>query len=585
MTFLIAVIALVLTFVFHSNVSARLSAIEAKLKGGEVKPFIPVGVQPELKDMSHYAPAQQAKLGELSQQGIPTQSHTPPSGGFTAWLKDDWLMKLGAAIFIIGFGWFVSYAFANNWIGPVGRISIGIIAGAIIMLFGFQRMMKYRTQGAVFMALGAGMMILTIFAGRSIYQFFTPTSSILFDFIIIAFISFASFKYKMRELAYIAQVLAFVTPLLTAGHTDEIFLFSYMFGVSLATLFLASITGWRELISSSLIFVGLYSLPYLGTGNPNSATLLNFAYAFGLLYLVSGMYAVVKKGVESYNNEITLAVLNGLFLFSWIFNVAAKEWHAMLFAVWAMIFAISSFMAYRASSKLAPFYAHGSVAVAFIAAATAAQLNGVTLTIAFIMEVLLLVLSVLVLTKSAQAAITASSLFLVPGLMTIASMIKYASSSELFTEDFFVLVLMALALITAGRLIMGVEDKKESPNAKPESVLVIFGTLYIGYILWYFIHILLVGNADMATMTTLVVYTICGLIAYFIGLSSKDMARETYGVILLAFVVVRLVFIDVWGMALFGRVVTFLAIGVLLMSTAFFTKRKRQELAAVNIAQ
>jgi hypothetical protein len=35
--------------------------------------------------------------------------------------------------------------------------------------------------------------------------------------------------------------------------------------------------------------------------------------------------------------------------------------------------------------------------------------------------------------------------------------------------------------------------------------------------------------------------------------------------------------VDVWQMALFGRVVTFLAIGVLLMSTAFLTKKKKEE--------
>ena len=46
-------------------------------------------------------------------------------------------MKLGAALFIVGFGWFVSYAFINNWIGPLGRISIGIVAGVLVMGLGY----------------------------------------------------------------------------------------------------------------------------------------------------------------------------------------------------------------------------------------------------------------------------------------------------------------------------------------------------------------------------------------------------------------------------------------------------------------
>ena len=85
------------------------------------------------------------------------------------------------------------------------------------------------------------------------------------------------------------------------------------------------------------------------------------------------------------------------------------------------------------------------------------------------------------------------------------------------------------------------------------------------------------STPDMATMATLMIYTILGLIAYFAGLYGNDMARRTYGMALLAFVVVRLLLIDVWNMELFGRVVTFLAIGVLLMSTAFLTKKKKHE--------
>jgi uncharacterized membrane protein len=82
------------------------------------------------------------------------------------------------------------------------------------------------------------------------------------------------------------------------------------------------------------------------------------------------------------------------------------------------------------------------------------------------------------------------------------------------------------------------------------------------------------STPDLATMTTLIIYTVIGLVAYFAGLYGNDTARRVYGTVLLAFVVVRLLFIDVWEMELFGRVITFFAIGILLMSTAFLTKKK-----------
>lgn len=576
---LLMLVAFVFLIVYNRSLSSRLDAVEFKLKntyglgdrqGGQAQTN-------NTQTQGFLASIQSPELASVV-NNVQEQKYEPNK--FANWLKEDWLMKLGAFLFIVGFGWFVSYAFANNWVGPIGRISIGIVAGIIIMALGFWRMTKYPSQGAVFMALGAGMAMLTIFAGRALYGFFTPISAVAFDFVIVAFVSFASYKFNIKSLAFIAQILAFVAPLLTAGRTESIFLFSYLLFISLATLLLAGVTGWRDLIKSSLIFVGLYSLPHISAGSHNEEALmiLNFAYLFSIIYLLTGMFAVIKKGVQDAKEEISLAVLNGLFLFLWIYNVAPKEWSVLIFSIWAIIFVGSSFIAFKFTSKLAPFYAYGSVAVAFIAAATAAQLDGASLTIAFTMEVLLLVAIVLLLTKDVKVAIKTSFLFIAPIMLSLASVFKYSNSRELFTEDFFVIALIAIALIVAGRLITHLSgENKETKEVDAGSVLVVLGTFYIGYIIWQFIHILMSTEPDMATMATLVIYTILGLVAYFAGLYGNDIARRTYGMALLAFVVVRLLFIDVWNMELFGRVVTFLAIGVLLMSTAFLTKKNKHE--------
>lgn len=589
----VAIIVVIAVLLSNRSLASRINALEAKMKTGAAPA---VGVAPATQPqsvvsqtvvtggMEEYLGPPRTVIPVVPTYVAPQPKQPDPLETFGAWLKDDWLMKLGGFLFIIGCGWFVSYAFANNWIGPVGRISLGIIAGVLVMVLGFWRMMRYPSQGGVFMALGAGMTILSIFAGRSVYHFFTPASAIVFDFIVAAFVSFASYKFNLRSLALTAQILAFVAPILTAGQTDPAFLFSYLIVISLATLFLAGLRGWRVLILSSLVFVGLYSLPYIfapqgNYGNiysANAPIILNFAYMFAMIYLLSGMFAVMKKGVEDTGNEIGLAVLNGFFLFMWIHNVAGKEWQTLIFSAWAIVFAIGSFIAFRFSSKLHPFYAYGSVAVAFIAAATSAQLHGEALTLVFSIEVLMLVVTVLLLTKSVGAASSTLLLFFAPILLSFTSMTRYLVAKELFTKDFFVLLILSLSLIVAGRLIGSVE--KENPTREGSSQVwpsaVILGTVYLWFIIWCFLHISLPDAPDMATFITLVIYTIAGLWAYFVGLYSTDTARRVYGAVLLIFVVARLLLVDVWAMALSGRVITFFAIGILLMSTAFLTKRK-----------
>jgi uncharacterized membrane protein len=505
---------------------------------------------------------------------------------FSAWIKEDPLMKVGAFLFIIGCGWFVSYAFANNWIDAMGRIALGILAGVLVMAFGYWRMLKYPAQGAIFLALGAGMAILSVFAGRSIYNFFTPATAVLFDLLIAVFVSYASYKFNLRSLALSAQILAYVAPLLAVGQTNSFFLFSYLLAMSAGSLILAAVIGWRSLIVTSLVFVGMYSMPYIfgahsgfGSIYANDAPfMLNFAYLFATLYLLSGMFAVVRKGVSDMQAEVALAALNGLFLFMWIYNVPAKEWQTLLFSAWAIVFAVGSFIAYRASDKLAPFYAYGSVAVAFIAAATAAQLSGTALTIAFTLEIAMLVAIILKLTRNVTTASTAMLLFIVPIALSLESMQDYLMASEVFTKDFFVLIILAFSLILAGRLVgnaartSGEVEKNQLPV-----VAVVGGTVYLWFIVWSFMHILLPLAPDMATLITLVIYTIAGLAAYFNGLMNNDIARRFYGAALLVFVVVRLLLVDVWAMELSGRVITFFAIGILLMSTAFFSKKKSVE--------
>jgi len=73
----------------------------------------------------------------------------------------------------------------------------------------------------------------------------------------------------------------------------------------------------------------------------------------------------------------------------------------------------------------------------------------------------------------------------------------------------------------------------------------------------------------------LVIYTIIGLITYIYGKTNEYKIVILYGGVLLGFVVVRLLFIEVWDMELTGRIITFFLVGALLISTAFLGRKKK----------
>ena len=114
-----------------------VDSVRAQLKQGisreEIKPILAVqGWQ--LSDIDNafnsiILPTQS------SQPAVPLAQTGPTSfEKFSAWMKEDLLLKFGALLLLIGFGWLTTYAFLNNWIGPMGRITLGIIVGSFFIM-------------------------------------------------------------------------------------------------------------------------------------------------------------------------------------------------------------------------------------------------------------------------------------------------------------------------------------------------------------------------------------------------------------------------------------------------------------------
>src|SRR5213082_1172247 len=58
-------------------------------------------------------------------------------------IGSHWLNRIGIAALLIGVSYFLKFAFDNNWIGPAGRISIGLLAGTAVVLWSE----RFRSRG------------------------------------------------------------------------------------------------------------------------------------------------------------------------------------------------------------------------------------------------------------------------------------------------------------------------------------------------------------------------------------------------------------------------------------------------------
>ena len=665
-----------------SSINSRLSALEAKLHPQPLVAASEVQAEPEAIIPAEPTPSEPAILPTSVERTPEVVTSTPLSSGFENWLKTDWQIKLGALLLLISFGWFARYAFMNNWIGPVGRISLGVIAGMAIAAFGTLRLKTHRTQGEIFLVLGSSIVLVTVFAARYYYQMFSPLVALFAMFLASAYVAVISAKEKNALLAFSGLILGGLAPLFTVTSEPNILgLFTYLLAVTLGSIWLAYFHERRDIISAGLGVYAFYSLIHLDVSVFDRANtmMLAFFFVFGALFAAANITNHIKTKSGEHFSDIMVALTNNALVLIWTMTLAPEPLKIGLLLAWAAVFAGCAFACrmFGNTKELWSIY-YGS-AITLLAIATAEQFGGNTLIVAFTLEALAIIAATHVIKKDFVVTRRMTWLLLLPILMSVETImsplwqnggkvlplivtlgiiaasciglgfvLRYLSDktesakrtvATLFTIGItylYVLLerllngntliaaftVMGLAVIAATHLIkkdftttrrlawllllptimsgntifssewqkgellplvttLGViaaacfvlafvyktlSDKTDEASATI-TTLNIVGSAYLYAILWRVSHVWLA--TDIATMTSLIVYTVVGLATNLYGQLHKHKTLRLYGGILLGLVVARLLIVDIWEMAIPGRIVTFFLIGTLLMSTAF----------------
>ncbi|MDO9399384.1 MAG: hypothetical protein Q7T79_01705 [bacterium] len=218
---------------------------------------------------------------------------------------------------------------------------------------------------------------------------------------------------------------------------------------------------------------------------------------------------------------------------------------------------------------------YAGIGIAMLASATSAELNGATLTTAYIIECAVISLVTYFVLRDIKIAERVSLLFIGPGILALESIGSTAWIYNVFNKDFFVLLVLALTLIGLGLFFLHkVYEVKDKEPRQLNATMIIIGSIYGYMLLWLSLHSGLKDD-NTAIMISLVIYTIIGLICYFYGLINQKKCRKIYGGVIVGLVVARLFLVDIWGMDLTGKIITFFLIGTLLISTAFLGKKQK----------
>jgi len=178
-------------------------------------------------------------------------------------IGSQWFNRIGILAVLIAMAWFLKLAIDNHWIGPLGRVLIGLVAGAALVAWSE----RFRGRGyAVFSyslkAIGSGTLYLSLWAAFSLYQLLPSGVAFGAMILVTAFNGYMAWVQDAELLALYAIVGGLSTPLLiSTGENHEVALFSYLLLLDLAVLVLVALKPWSRLlfaafVGTTLLFIG-----------------------------------------------------------------------------------------------------------------------------------------------------------------------------------------------------------------------------------------------------------------------------------------------------------------------------------------
>ncbi|MFZ0730978.1 MAG: DUF2339 domain-containing protein [Candidatus Sulfotelmatobacter sp.] len=349
-----------------------------------------------------------AALGRPAGQGpaalsTPAPSQTPrrtePQPDLESRIGSHWLNRIGIAAVLIGISYFLKFAFENNWIGPAGRVAIGLVAGIAIVIWSERfRLKDYKAFSYSLKAVGIGTLYLSLWAAFQRYGLIPNTVVFAMMIIVTACAAAMALAQDAQILAVFALIGGFTTPLLlSTGQNREVALFSYVAILDIATLVLVTFKPWRRLLVLSyagtlVLYLGWYSEFY---SRPELSVTLAFSTLFFAIFAITPLVTLQPEDEPPFFAAIPalLAFVNAgvYFLQAYVMISDIDKTYMAWFALaLAAIYILLSRQVH--TRRLAPgaseilYLLHLAVAIGFITVAIPIRLDAHWITMGWFVE-------------------------------------------------------------------------------------------------------------------------------------------------------------------------------------------------------
>lgn len=348
--------------------------------GGTAGPDFPPSVGPQIADVS-------ASLRDF----IP-----PIGGGFTVdWeqvLGKNWFAIVGALALTIGVGFFLKLAFDNDWIGPVGRVVLGIAVGVALLAAGEYSQRRVPLWAQPVTAGGIGILYLSIYASFGLYELILPLPAFLFLALVVVLSALLALRYESLVIALLGLVGAFLTPVLLGRDLPEPRLvLVYILVIDLGILGVSTFRNWRWFTMVGL--AGSYGLFVLWLDQfPSESVVLVHLFLTGVFVVFVGattLFHIVWRRAPG-PVDLALITLNAAGYYALTFALLWEEyqvWFGLITLCLSLLYGLVAYAAIKRSGTPAEVALFAlSIAGVFLTVAVPLQLSGSWVSVAWAAE-------------------------------------------------------------------------------------------------------------------------------------------------------------------------------------------------------
>ncbi len=528
-------------------------------------------------------------------------------------IGSQWFNRIGILALLIGMAWFLKLAIDNHWIGPMGRVLIGLVAGAAFIAWSE----RFRKHGyAVFSyslkAVGSGVLYLSLWAAFSLYQLLPADAAFAAMILVTAFNGFMAWAQDAELLALYAIAGGLSTPLLlSTGQNHEAALLSYLLLMDVAVLVLVVLRPWSRLlfgsfVGTALILCGWWTEYYT---EPQFARTALFLGCFFLIFAFAPRLVRVKnegtEGIHGWDSLalVLLPVANASLGFIGFYSLLdrpdtrwAGPWLAVVFAAFYLLLLRLPAQGRLRASPAVLESLHLAAAVVFLTIAIPLRAHGRWLTMGWLAEGAAL-LWVASRVKSVVLRVLALGC-LALGLVALLTVNPTASATPIFNQRFGTYCVAIAVFAFIAWLATHAREKSEPESAQTWPMIAAGAALTMNALVliaisleidsfWSTRHFMgdwraFEQHRIYAEFSYSAWFMLFGAILLGVGFGRRSAFLRWQGLVLLAASVGKVFLVDMSALSQGYRILSFLGLGVLLLAVSFVYQRDLLKLRAAN---